>query len=106
MSVATVAIVDTNADPNVVDYPIPANDDAVGSLQLIIGYIMDAWAEGRNQIKNDKPASPAGGSNLKSEKLETKEIDNKGKEPKTKDKPKPEKKIKVKSEKKVKTSKK
>ena len=53
MSVATVAIVDTNADPNVVDYPIPANDDAVGSLQLIIGYIMDAWVEGRNSAKQN-----------------------------------------------------
>lgn len=53
MGVQTVAIVDTNADPDVVDYPIPANDDAVGSLQLIIGYIMDAWKEGRNSAKQN-----------------------------------------------------
>ena len=45
--VTTVAIVDTNADPNAVDYPIPANDDAVGSIGLIVGFIMDAWIEGR-----------------------------------------------------------
>jgi small subunit ribosomal protein S2 len=41
MGVPTVAITDTNADPALVDYPIPANDDAVGSLELIIGYCME-----------------------------------------------------------------
>jgi small subunit ribosomal protein S2 len=52
VGVPTVAIVDTNADPFVIDYPIPANDDAVGSIKLIVAAIMDAWAEG---IKNQKP---------------------------------------------------
>lgn len=47
MGVATVAIVDTNADPDIIDYPIPANDDAVGSIKLITSYIIDAWIEGR-----------------------------------------------------------
>lgn len=44
--IPVVGIVDTNADPTIIDYPIPANDDAVGSLQLIIGYIFGAWTEG------------------------------------------------------------
>ncbi len=43
----TVGITDTNSDPMIINYPIPANDDAVGSLQLIISYIFDAWIEGR-----------------------------------------------------------
>lgn len=43
----TVGITDTNSDPLIINYPIPANDDAVGSLKLIIGYILDAWSEGR-----------------------------------------------------------
>ncbi|MBI2465411.1 30S ribosomal protein S2 [Candidatus Shapirobacteria bacterium] len=47
MGVTTVGIVDTNADPTVIDYPIPANDDAVGSIKLIVSYIIDAWIEGR-----------------------------------------------------------
>ncbi len=51
MGVATVAIVDTNADPDIIDYPIPANDDAVGSIKLIVGYIIDAWSEGRALAK-------------------------------------------------------
>ena len=45
--IPTVGIVDTNADPAVLDYPIPANDDAVGSIKLIASYIIDAWIEGR-----------------------------------------------------------
>lgn len=45
--VKTVGITDTNADPTVIDYPIPANDDAVGSVELIVGQIVDAWIEGR-----------------------------------------------------------
>ncbi len=49
--VPTVAIVDTNADPAVIDYPIPANDDAVGSIKLIVSYIIDSWVEGRELAK-------------------------------------------------------
>lgn len=51
MKVTTVAIVDTNADPHIIDYPIPANDDAVGSIKLIAAYIMDAWIEGRKEFE-------------------------------------------------------
>jgi small subunit ribosomal protein S2 len=52
MGVESVAIVDTNADPFEIDHPIPANDDAVGSIKLIVSHILDAWAEG---IKAQKP---------------------------------------------------
>lgn len=45
MGIPSVAIVDTNADPNVIDYPIPANDDAVGSIDIITGYLIDTWSE-------------------------------------------------------------
>ena len=44
--VKTIAIVDTNCDPTEIDYPIPANDDAVGSIKLITSYIADAYKEG------------------------------------------------------------
>jgi small subunit ribosomal protein S2 len=54
MNVPTVAIVDTNADPYLVNHPIPANDDAVGSIKLIVIAVMDAWVEG---IKAQKPSS-------------------------------------------------
>ena len=49
--VTTVGIVDTNADPTIIDYVIPANDDAVGSIKLITSYLVDAWIEG-SKIRN------------------------------------------------------
>jgi len=45
--VKIVGITDTNADPTIIDYAIPANDDAVGSVQLIVSHIVDAFIEGR-----------------------------------------------------------
>lgn len=51
--IPTVGITDTNADPTIIPYPVPANDDAVGSLKLIISYIFDAWIEGRAQASKD-----------------------------------------------------
>lgn len=53
MGIPVVGIVDTNADPDMVDYVIPANDDAVGSLQLIISYILGAWNEGKS-VKSEE----------------------------------------------------
>lgn len=53
MRIPVVGIVDTNADPDLVKYPIPANDDAVGSIKIITSYIVDAWIEGKKQaVKN------------------------------------------------------
>jgi small subunit ribosomal protein S2 len=51
MNVKTVAVVDTNSDPALVTYPIPANDDAVGSIELLTKYILGAWIEGKNSVK-------------------------------------------------------
>jgi small subunit ribosomal protein S2 len=47
MGTPTVGITDTNSDPMIINYPIPANDDAAGSLKLIISYVFDAWMEGK-----------------------------------------------------------
>ena len=44
---AIVAIVDTNADPAGIDYVIPANDDAVGSIQFIAHVVATAYREGK-----------------------------------------------------------
>ena len=49
--VPTVGLVDTNADPSIIDFPIPANDDAVGSIKLIVSYMIDAWVEGRKLLE-------------------------------------------------------
>ena len=55
--IETVAIVDTNADPLLIDWPIPANDDAVGSVSLIVEHILDAFLEGVKAQKIEKPSS-------------------------------------------------
>ncbi len=46
LGMKTIAMVDTNSDPNKVDFPIPANDDASKSVKLITDYIIDAIKEG------------------------------------------------------------
>jgi small subunit ribosomal protein S2 len=46
MGTAIVALVDTNCDPEVIDYPIPSNDDAIRAIKLITGRIADAVLEG------------------------------------------------------------
>jgi len=47
MGIPVVAIADTNCDPDVIDYPIPGNDDATKAIRLITGRIADAILEGR-----------------------------------------------------------
>jgi small subunit ribosomal protein S2 len=48
MRIPIVAMCDTNCDPNEIDYPIPANDDAIRAVKLIASKISDAALEGRN----------------------------------------------------------
>lgn len=47
LNIPIVAIVDTNCDPDVIDYPIPGNDDAIRSIRLITSSIADAIIEGK-----------------------------------------------------------
>ena len=47
LGIPVVAILDTNCDPDVVDYPIPGNDDAIRSVTLLTRVIADAVAEGK-----------------------------------------------------------
>lgn len=50
VGIPVVAIVDTNSDPTGIDYIIPANDDAVGSVQLITHALTQAYAEGKAKL--------------------------------------------------------
>ncbi len=51
LGIPIIAMVDTNCDPDVVDYVIPANDDAIRSIRLITGRIVDAILAGRTQYE-------------------------------------------------------
>jgi small subunit ribosomal protein S2 len=50
MGIPVVAIVDTNCNPDEIDYPIPANDDAIRAIKLICSKIADAALEGRTGL--------------------------------------------------------
>jgi len=54
LNIPTFAIVDTNSDPNLVDFPIPANDDASKSITLIIKKMIEAIEEGSSERKLDR----------------------------------------------------
>ncbi|MBI4311994.1 MAG: 30S ribosomal protein S2 [Chloroflexi bacterium] len=49
MGVPIVALVDTDCDPNVVDYAVPGNDDAIRSIRLVVHRLADAYLEGRQK---------------------------------------------------------
>jgi len=55
VGIPVIGIVDTNSDPNLVDYPIPANDDAIESIQLITRVITSAIAEGLKMAVDERP---------------------------------------------------
>lgn len=48
LDIPIVSLLDTNCDPTQVDIPIPANDDAIRSIKLIVGKLADAIYEGRH----------------------------------------------------------
>ena len=65
LGIPAIAIVDTNCDPDQVDYPIPGNDDAIRSIGLISGYLAEAAIEGKAlaTAKKEENASKNGSGN-------------------------------------------
>ncbi len=60
LGIRTFGIVDTNSDPNLVDFAIPGNDDASKSIRIITNYMVDAILEGleeRNKVKTESEAT-------------------------------------------------
>ncbi len=54
LNITTIAMVDTNSDPTLVDFPIPANDDASESIRVILEKVANAVNEGLNERKATK----------------------------------------------------
>jgi small subunit ribosomal protein S2 len=50
MGIAVVSLIDTDSDPDMVDLPIPGNDDSIRSIELILGKLADAVVEGRAAV--------------------------------------------------------
>ncbi len=59
MGIPIVGMVDTNSDPTIVDYPIPANDDAAKSISLISSIVADVIIEERQKITDKKELDKA-----------------------------------------------
>jgi small subunit ribosomal protein S2 len=55
LKIPIVAVVDTNCDPDEVDYIIPGNDDAIRSIKVITAKIADAILEGRRGVQHESP---------------------------------------------------
>lgn len=104
MGIDIAGITDTNSDPTIIDYAIPANDDAVGSVQIITSYIIDAWIEGKKsqelrskdqeeekkaeQVKEEKPADKEKSKEEKTSKKEKSPKKQKDADSKPEEKPK------------------
>ena len=59
LGIPIIAIVDTNCDPDEVDYVIPGNDDAIRAVRLISGAMADAIIEGKQGESNAPAEAPA-----------------------------------------------
>ena len=59
LGIPTFAMVDTNSDPSLVDFPIPANDDATKSIELIVDAMIAALQSGMEERKQDKDRGTA-----------------------------------------------
>ena len=86
LGIPVVAIVDTNCDPDLVDFPIPGNDDAIRACQLVAVRIADAVNEGR-QLREDDLVDEikAAGDDVPVEAIVEEEIDLSSVEPVIKD---------------------
>ena len=67
LGIPVFAMVDTNSNPNNVDYVIPANDDATKSVEVILGAICEAMNEGLQERKAEKQDAEAAGEAQKKE---------------------------------------
>ncbi len=70
LGIKVVAIADTNCDPEIVDFPIPGNDDAIRSIKLFTNMIADSYLEGAKIWEQKMRTNTDKGSDLAKEKAE------------------------------------
>ncbi len=61
MGITTVALIDTDCDPDLVDLPIPGNDDSIRSIELVAARLADAILEGKAQVAAANQVAAEGG---------------------------------------------
>ncbi len=67
MGMKVIAPLDTNCDPDLIDYPIPGNDDAIRSINLFCREVADAIIEGRNIMGENSDTDEEVTSNIDQE---------------------------------------
>jgi small subunit ribosomal protein S2 len=77
LNIPVFAIVDTNCDPDEIDYIIPANDDAVKTIELITSTMADAILEGEAKLKEKRAEEAAERERVKKEREQEKEEEKK-----------------------------
>ena len=89
LEIPVIAIVDTNCDPDLIDYPIPGNDDAIRAIELVVGLMANAFIEGRQgqdarqaeeEPAEEEAAAEAAEEDLPQEDLSKDELKIRGKE--------------------------
>ena len=65
LKIPVIAMIDTNSDPDFIDYPIPANDDAVKSIRIIMRMITDGIIEGRKEHAGSSDVKEAPAAEVK-----------------------------------------
>jgi small subunit ribosomal protein S2 len=60
LSIPVVAVVDTNADPEMVDYPIPGNDDAIRAIRIVLQKLVDAIVSASGEARVREQIEMAG----------------------------------------------
>jgi small subunit ribosomal protein S2 len=60
MGITTVALIDTDCDPDLVDLPIPGNDDSIRSIELVSARLADAILEGKSQVAAEAQVAAEG----------------------------------------------
>jgi small subunit ribosomal protein S2 len=91
LGIPVVAIVDTNADPDLITVPIPGNDDAIRSVSLITSALVEIMAEARKQVPSrDVSPDAEAYSSYAPESTEADEEDQRRRRPRRKRRPKPE----------------
>ncbi len=73
LNIPVIATVDTNCDPDLVDFPIPANDDAIRAVKLLAGKMADAILEGRQGQQEEEAEASAEGEEAQEEAQEASE---------------------------------
>jgi small subunit ribosomal protein S2 len=60
LNIPIVAIVDTNADPEMIDYPIPGNDDAIRAIRIVLQKLVDAIVSASGEARIREQIEMAG----------------------------------------------